>query len=160
MSPTRPNGFTMVEVMIVTMLLAVLGALVLPTFRTQENKANAVALCTNLRGLASAANVAINNDGFMPQTTGPNMPAGLEPYMSAESWAKLWEPVDGTHMGLYNAILGGGRSNYVVVSSDASTMTIWQEADSTIDDGDGNAGNLRVFSVGDEVYALFILGTQ
>ena len=49
---TRP-GFTLVELLIVVVVLGILAAMVIPKFKNTKGKANAAALRTDLRNLAT-----------------------------------------------------------------------------------------------------------
>lgn len=51
---TRRRGFTLVELMVVVIVIGILVTLVVPQFKNTKGKANAAALRTDLRNLATA----------------------------------------------------------------------------------------------------------
>ncbi len=160
MSITRHSrGFTLVDIMVTVTVIAILAAMVIPMYRTEQTRTRVAAMCTNLRSVTSAFEVEISEEGLLPAKSGPDMPERLESHFTQGSWQKLWEPVDGTYWGLYNAKLWGSQKNYIVLQSDAGTLDVWTEVDQTMDDGERAGGKIRIFPVGTAVYTIYIVSS-
>ncbi|MGD9796261.1 MAG: prepilin-type N-terminal cleavage/methylation domain-containing protein [Acidimicrobiia bacterium] len=64
------EGFTLIELMVVVLVIAILLAIAIPTFLGARKRAQGAQARTNLRSVASAVATARSADGAMPSTTG------------------------------------------------------------------------------------------
>jgi prepilin-type N-terminal cleavage/methylation domain-containing protein/prepilin-type processing-associated H-X9-DG protein len=80
----RPRAFTLVELLVVIGIIAILLALLMPTFSRAREQAQSVACLSNLRQLGSAILMYTNdNKGWFPRAA-----AGAQ---TADDWI-FWEP--------------------------------------------------------------------
>lgn len=64
----RKNGFTLIEIMVVIIILGLLAGLVLPKFLGQEEKAKVEVARTQIRSLEGALDAYKLDNGFYPTT--------------------------------------------------------------------------------------------
>lgn len=60
---TRRSGFTLIELLIVVVIIGILAAVAIPKFQSTKGKANAAALRSDLRNLATAQESYIYEKG-------------------------------------------------------------------------------------------------
>ena len=83
---TAPTGFTLIEVLIVTVMVGLLAALVIPTFLGQRQKAEGATAQALLRSGASAIESAsVDTDGYADITTAQL--DGMEPSVAWQTTA-------------------------------------------------------------------------
>ena len=71
----RPNGFTLVEILIVVVIMAVLAAMVIPQFTTSTDDAKASTLLANLRTMRAQLELyRFHHDGSLPTITASSLP--------------------------------------------------------------------------------------
>jgi prepilin-type N-terminal cleavage/methylation domain-containing protein len=67
---TRRPGFTLIELLIVVVIIGILAAIAIPKFQTTKGKANAAALRSDLRNLATAQESYIYEHGAYAAVSG------------------------------------------------------------------------------------------
>ena len=84
LSPRRTAGFTLLEVAVVALIVAILAALAVPVIAKLRERAQRAACTSNLRNLAVAANLFLQQHDSWPQIP----PAGDA--SSEEEFAEAW----------------------------------------------------------------------
>ena len=75
MSSKRASGFTLIEIMIVVVILAVLAATIIPQFSTSVSDSKVSAMQTNLQSLRTQIQLyALQHNGAYPALTGTTIP--------------------------------------------------------------------------------------
>jgi type IV pilus assembly protein PilA len=106
----REEGFTLIELMVVVLIIAILLAIAIPTFLGARNTANARAAQSNIRNALTAEQTYFTNNN---QVYGSDVDvATIEPALG-------WEPFSGT--GVFTLITGtGAPTNQVGVQLSTS----------------------------------------
>lgn len=159
------NGYTLVEVLVVLVILGLLVTLVAVGLRWAVRDAETVAFQEQLRRYATAAEVFRLRTGGLPPSAAPGeLPAGLEEYIRESDWASA-TPIGG-RWSYHSSIPGGGGSAGVGVSfegdatgasEDVLQLRIAaqvQRVDEEIDDGDLDTGGFR--QVGDASFYMIL----
>lgn len=109
---TGRRGFTLIEVLIVTVVLGLLTALVIPSFLGTKDRANGATAESLLRIGATAMDTAAVENGYAPLT--PAALAATEPTVS-------WMSAGGAAAGRAEVTLSGvGANGYTLTTSTAS----------------------------------------
>jgi len=75
MSSKRSSGFTLIEIMIVVVILAVLAATIIPQFSTSVNDSKVSAMQTNLQSLRTQIQLyGLQHNGAFPALTSASIP--------------------------------------------------------------------------------------
>jgi type IV pilus assembly protein PilA len=106
------QGFTLIELMVVVLIIAILLAIAIPTFLGARNSANARAAQSNLRNALTAEKVAYtNNQAFYDSTTAGGGQPGLAAIEPSLTWVTA-------------SAVGSSPSNSVLAVSPQSTVVV------------------------------------
>ena len=110
------KGFTLVELMIVIVIVAVLSSVALPNFLKQTDKAKATEAKTSLASILKQAQASFIENGQTPSTT-----SGLA--ATANTIQNLYGvPEDGVQKFNYTATVSGSAPNFIyIVKADGNT---------------------------------------
>lgn len=88
-----PEGFTLIEMLVVIAIIAVLAAVIIPTASTATKKANSAVDVYNLRSLMGLANTLLldNNENAAATFAGMH-PSDCKTYPGAEAWIGYVNP--------------------------------------------------------------------
>jgi len=149
----RP-GFTLMEILIVVVILAILAAIVIPTFASATEDTRRTAFIQDLRAFENAIlRYEVDHGVFPPDGSSGFVPSGLEPYVMAGKW-EGGTPIGGVWDNETDGILTAGMGvhfNGTGETRDAAYMT---EIDGIVDDGDLSTGSFRVY--GDRYYRVLL----
>src|SRR3974390_1752008 len=87
------EGFTLIELMVVVLIIAILLAIAIPTFLGARNTANARSAQSNLRNALTAEQVAWTNGQAFSNTT-----AQMQGIESALTWSTAVAPTSGNNV--------------------------------------------------------------
>lgn len=132
------EGFTLIELMVVVLIIAILLAIAIPTFLGARNSANARSTQSNLRNALTAEQTNWTNAQAFDATV-----ADMTAIESAITWTTASPTVQGGHtVAVFIGTLTGGTTNAVVelqgYGKDGNCYTILQSNDPT--------GNLTAYS--------------
>lgn len=80
------NGFTIVELLVVVIVLATLAAIVFANYNNNEEGAIEKAEATNLQNMASAVKTYLYKNNTYPPDGNGTIPNVLQPYISSSNW--------------------------------------------------------------------------
>ena len=142
------QGFTLVEILIVVVILGVLAAIVIPQAANAAGNAAQTAFARNVKQFSNAAMIHRSRTGFWIGDGGSGtIPAGFEDFVDPEDWEN-GTPIDGVWDSEtrpdYDITLGiGVHFNDAAERKDAAYMSV---VDSILDDGDLTTGGFRQFA--------------
>lgn len=152
---TRRGGFTLIEVLIVVVILALLASMVIPVFGRSIEDSEVTAFIQDLRTFVEAAGVYIvKTNSYLPAAAPGAAPPGWQDYVEVEKWTAptpiggLWD-VEYDNHGLLSG-LGVDFTASIGERGDA----FMQRIDQTLDDGDLADGRFRKVADGKFYFIL------
>jgi prepilin-type N-terminal cleavage/methylation domain-containing protein len=152
----RARAFTLVEILIVVLIVAILAAIVLPQFQAPREDARQIAFITDVQFFAEAAKLYRIREGeHLEDSASGAVPAGWETYIDTRKWTRLtplggvWD-VELNSFGITSA-LGVDFANGDGEDRDDVYML---EVDKTCDDGNLATGQFRKIADGRYYYIL------
>lgn len=140
----KKQGFTLIEILIVVVILGILASVVIAQFRNASDDAARAAFLINGKTFVESAMRFQLDTGQFPEDSGSGfLPAGFEQYIQAEKW------VGGTPIGgVWDSELNsfsitsaiGVHFNGAGVTRDNAYM---QQVDAMVDDGDLATGGFQ-----------------
>jgi prepilin-type N-terminal cleavage/methylation domain-containing protein len=152
-APSRPSGFTIIEVMVVMIVLGILAAVTFPAFAGVTDESRRAAFVSELRVYTDAAERYNAKTGSWPEdSSSGTMPDGLEDYWDAADWTRptplggVWD-TEFNDSGVTAAL--GVHFNTGDQPSDEDMAIV----DALIDDGDLEDGDFQQLT-GDRFYRI------
>ncbi len=148
------DGFTLVEIMIVVVIIGLLAALAIPAIQRVQRRTINSTVVNDLRVFAQAFDTYATENGAWPANVGAGVvPPGLS---SADFKVSVWQsptPIGGQWN--WDDNLGyGGYTAGISISNFTCTDAQLQEIDAMIDDGDLTTGNFQKISANRVTFAL------
>ena len=148
----NPSGFTLMEILIVVVILAVLAAIVIPTFASATDDTRQATFVGDLRTFEQAIYLYQNDHSAWPPDGGSGtVPAGLEPYIRVHKW-EGGTPIGGVWDNETDDILTVGVGVHFNGTGQTRDAAFMARIDNTVDDGDLATGSFRQY--GDRYYRV------
>lgn len=130
--PARSQGFTLVEIMVVVVIIGLLAAIAIPAFQRVRERSIASRFINDFRQFDSALQRYSTEFGSWPPPAAVGViPTGMTGYFP-ESFTSS-SPMGGNYQ-------WSGPSGYVVLRNSNATDAVMQRVDAGLDDGDLAAG--------------------
>lgn len=134
------QGFTLVEIMVVVVIIGLLAALALPAFQRVQTRSRASRLANDFRQFDAGFQRYMLESGTTPAAGGVStVPAGMDGYL----------PPAFTQPSPYGGgYIWSGPSRNVVLTGSSADDTVMQAVDRILDDGDLSTGNFTKIAAG------------
>ncbi|MEO0511103.1 MAG: type II secretion system protein [Verrucomicrobiota bacterium] len=87
MSSKRRNGFTLIEIMIVVVMIGLLAAMSMPAFQRVRHNSQNANFANDVRIFSGLIETYITEIGTYPENSAPGViPTGFESYVKTEQW--------------------------------------------------------------------------
>ena len=152
---TKRAGFTMLEIMMAVLIIALLAAIAFPAFAKSRKKSAATAVANDLKVYGHAFDLySMERGGYPPDCALPapwHLPnAQMESYLNAKKWAAI-NPFGGNYEWEGKDVLSYAGIALVGPSVDSDSLTMTDEA---LDDGVLTTGLFRQTPNGRYTYVL------
>ncbi len=147
----RTRGFTLVELIVIIVVLAVLGGVAIPKYIDFSQRAKVTATAATWKMLTRAVNeyMLMNGDVPPPNVNDGIMPAELKPYFSNDEIATrppaiggMWDYDEWSAYGW----AGVGMRVSISVTQSPAPQSTFQQIDAMVDDGNINTGMMFYLS--------------
>lgn len=152
------RGFTLVEIMVVVVIIGLLAAIGMPTFRQVTMRSKATALINDIRQFTTALQTFSHQNGRWPADGLPGeIPAEMSDAISVVFTKPT--PIGGQYDWDYDVSPGGipARAAITVLTANGFTMTndlgLVELIDSMMDDGNLTTGNVQ-YNAGSLVFII------
>ena len=136
--PASLDGFTLVEIMIVVVIIGLLAAIAIPAFQRVRERSLASRYVNDFRQFDSAFQRYAMENGQMPAATAAGViPAGMTGYLP-DSYTQT-SPMGGNYQ-------WSGPSSNIVLTGTQATDAIMIRVDTALDDGDLSTGDFTKIS--------------
>lgn len=156
---SRIHAFTLVEIMVVVVIIGLLAAMALPTYRRITMKSKTAALVSDLRSYSTALITYNLQNGKWPPNDAPQkIPAGMVGAM-AEGFTRK-SPIGGYYKWNYGVSADGINATAAIIIETANGEAVSDDADlremidREMDDGDLSTGSVVLGSTNSLVFII------